>query len=180
MKKMAYLLMIPFLISACSATKQEGISRADKRHQAKLAEISAVKQAVESMKYIIRMDRLYLLGGGFIDLVPRNNYIIVDRGAASISLGYVGRNFGRPISGINFNVRTTKYKLENNQAKGVYKVDMEVKFSNTKFDVYISIGSEGNCSVSVINSYIESVNYAGHLVPIKETATGGAEDINRL
>jgi hypothetical protein len=107
-----------------------------------------------------------------MDLVPKNNFIIVDGGAAAISLGYVGRNYGiRPISGINLNGQTIKYKLESNEGKGTYSINMEVKYKNDTFDLFFTIGSDGYCNVSVINSYIQTVSYYGQLIPISGPAT---------
>jgi hypothetical protein len=181
MKKFVFILMIYLVISSCSTTKETGISRAEKRQSIKIAEQASVKKAVESRRYIIRMDRIYLMSGGFLDLVPKNNYIIVDGGAASISLGYVGRQFGiRPISGINLNGQTIKYELESNEAKGVYNVNMEVRYRNDKFDLYFTIGSDGYCNVSVINAYIQTVNYYGQLIPINQPVTGNTGKTGRL
>lgn len=180
MKKLVFIGLIPLLITACSTTKEAGISRAEKRQIAKAAELATVKKAVESRRYIIKMDRIYMPGGGWVDLVPRRNYIIVDGELASISLGYVGGSFGRPIAGINLNGQATKYKLESNEAKGVYNVNMEVKFQNTRFDLYLSIGSGGRCNVSINNSYIQTVNYTGRLVPVNESVSGNPEKTDPL
>jgi hypothetical protein len=175
MKKLVFIGLISLLISACSTTRDAGISRAEKRLKAKAAELADVKKAVESRRYIIKMDRIYMTRGGYLDLVPRKNYIIVDGELASISLGYVGGSVGRPVTGINLNGHTTKYTLESNEAKGVYNVNMEVKFQNSRFDLYLTIGSSGTCSVSLINGYIQAVNYSGHLVPISESVPGNSE-----
>lgn len=165
--------MISLLIPACSTTKEAGVTRAEKRELRKIAEREAVKKAVESRRYIIKMDRINVMGGGFLDLIPRNNFIIINGESASISLGYIGRQFGiRPISGINFNGQTVKYELDSREGKSVYNINMEVKYRNDKFDLYLTVGYNGNCSVSIINSYIQSVSYSGKLVPIAESDTG--------
>jgi hypothetical protein len=183
MKKVVFIIVTCILISGCSTTKEARISRAEKRQSIKIAEQSVVKKAVESRRYIIRMERIYLMNGGFLELVPKNNFIIVDGGATSISLGYVGRNFGtRAISGINLNGQTIKYELESNEEKGIYKINMGVRFRNDEFDLYFTIGSDGNCHVSVINSNIQSVSYSGQLVPLGEPlhGTGNAGKTERL
>ena len=180
MKKLVFMGLIPFLIAACSTTKEVGISRAERRQNAKAAELATVKKAVESRRYIIKMDRIYMPGGGWADLVPRRNYVIVDGELASISLGYVGGSFGRPITGINLNGQATNYKLESNEAKGVYNVNMEVKFKSSKFDLYISIGSSGRCNVSINNSYIQTVNYTGRLVPVSESVSANPQKTDQL
>jgi hypothetical protein len=170
MKKIGFTVIICLLISSCSTTKDAGITRSEIRQTKKIAEQAAIKKAVESRRYVIRMEKIFLMGGGFIDLVPRNNYIIVDGGAASISLGYVGRSYGiRPISGINLNGQTIKYELKSNEEKGTFNINMEVKSRNDKFDLYLNIGSDGYCNVSVINSNIQTVSYFGQLIPISQS-----------
>lgn len=172
MKKIIYIFLISLLISSCSATKEAGISRAEKRTLRKIAEKAAVKKAIESRMYIIKMLRIYTVGGGIIDLIPRNNFIIINGESASISLGYVGRQYGsRPISGINMNGQTIKYELESNEGKGTYNVNMVVQYRNDKFDLYLNIGSDGNCNVSLSNLHIQTIRYTGQLVPIPESGS---------
>jgi hypothetical protein len=177
MKKIEFIIVISLLISGCSTTKETHISRVEKRQSTKIAELAVIKKAVESRRYIIRMERIYLINGGFMELVPKNNYIIVDGGAASVSLGYVGRSFAtRPISGINFNGQTIKYNLETKEGKGTYNVSMEVNYRNDKFDLYLDIASDGYCNVSLINANIQTVNYYGQLIPIGGPLPGPAND----
>ena len=183
MKKIVFIIVISLLISGCSTTKEAHISKVEKRQSTKIAEQAVIKKAVESRRYIIRMERIYLINGGFMELVPKNNYIIVDGGAASVSLGYVGRSFAtRPISGINFNGQTSKYNLESNEVKGTYNIKMEVSYKNDKFDLYFNIGSDGYCNVSLNNANIQTVNYYGQLIPIGGPLPGPANNgkSNRL
>jgi hypothetical protein len=181
MKKIVYLVILSLIFSACSTTKEAGISRAEKRTLKKIAEKAAIKKAVESRKYIIKMSRIYTMGGGMIDLIPRNNFIIVNGETASISLGYVGRQYGsRPISGINLNGQTIKYELESKEGKGIYNVNMEVQYRSDKFDLYLNIGADGNCSVSLTNLHIQTIRYTGQLVPIPDSGSGMPVKTDRL
>lgn len=169
MKKIAYLLSVVLLFSACSSTKELSSTRVENRKLKKLAEQAEIIKAVEARRYIIKVDRIYTTGGGFWDLVPRSNFVIINGEIASISLGYMGRTyFSRPISGINFNGRTMDYKMQSNETKGTYKVQMSVKAGGDKFDVYLTIGDEGRCSISINNVNIQTVSYSGTLVPLKD------------
>jgi hypothetical protein len=168
MKKIAFLFSVVFLISACSSSKDMSSSKADNRKLKKLAEQADIKRAVESRKYVIKVDRLYVRGSR-IDLIPTSNFVIVNGEIASISLAYMGNSFGRPISGINMNGRANSYKMESNETKGGYKIQMSVTYGSDKFDVYLTIGSSGNCNISLNNAYIQSVNYSGNLVPLSVT-----------
>jgi hypothetical protein len=169
MKKLVYFFIAVLFLLSCTATKETGSERKQKRLEKKLAEQEIVKKAVESRRYIIRMNKIFMTGGYGVDLVPRSNYIIIDGDIASVSLAYIGRSFtSRPISGINFNGHTIKYAMKNDESKGVYNIDLRVEKSSDIFDLYISIGSEGYCSVSINNANIQSVSYRGILVPVHE------------
>ena len=105
-----------------------------------------------------------------MDMIPTSNFIIVNGEIASISLGYIGRSYSiRQISGINLNGHTLEYKMQNNESKGSYNIQMAVKAGSDKFDVYLTIGNEGYCSISLINPHIQSVSYSGNLVPLTDT-----------
>jgi hypothetical protein len=183
MKKIAFLFSAIFLFSACTTTKDLGSSKAENRKFKKLAKQTEVKKAVEARRFIINVDRLYTAGGGRWDLVPKSNFVIVNGEIASISLGYMGRSFGaHPISGINLNGRTINYKIESDEAKGMYKIQMVVKYGSDKFDVYLTIGNGGSCSISLNNPYIQSVSYSGSLVPLpdsRETSLKRADELQK-
>jgi hypothetical protein len=58
--------------------------------------------------------------------------------------------------------------MESNEAKGMYNIQMEVKAGFDKFDVYLSIGNTGFCTISINNANIQTVNYYGTLVPLTD------------
>jgi hypothetical protein len=181
MKKMAIILMTFLIVSACSSTKEVRLANSEKKATRKLAEQVVVKKAVEARRYIIKVNRMYLMGGGFVDMIPTSNFIIVNGESASISLGYIGRQYGgRPISGINMNGETVKYELKSDETKGVYNIDMEVKSNNYKFNLYMTIGSSGSANVSLVNSYIQTVSYSGSLVPIGDRPERNKNSEERL
>lgn len=169
MKKIAYFLTLVFLFSACTSTKELSSTRAENRKSKRLAEQADIKKAVESRKFVIKVNRIYITGGGSAEMQPQNNFVIINGEIASISLGYIGRTyFARPISGINFNGHTLDYKMESDGTKGQYKIQMVVKAGADKFDVYLTIGGDGYCSISLNNPYIQSVSYYGTLVPLAD------------
>jgi Domain of unknown function (DUF4251) len=176
MKKFIFLLSLVFLFSACSSTKEMSSTRADNRKLKKLAEQAEIKKAVESRKFFIRVNRLNTMGGGTWYLVPSSNFLILNGEIASISLGYMGRSFGiHRITGINLNGHTINYKMESNDTKGVYKIQMTVIYGSDKFDVYLTIGNSGTCTISINNAYIQTVSYTGNLIPFADAGNDSAE-----
>jgi hypothetical protein len=159
MKKLMFFVSLPLLFLACSTSKES-----------KTLKDEAVKNAVESKKFILKFDRLYASHGSIFDLVPRANYIIIDGDRAVISTAYLGRQYGaRPIAAIDMRGRAETYELTSKPSKGAY--DVKVKVNNggaNSFEVYINISRSGYCSASVSSLRIDNVRYTGQLVPLLE------------
>jgi hypothetical protein len=179
MKKLLIIITTLMVMSSCSTTKEAKSSRIETRKEKKLAEMVVVKDAVESRRFIVNLDHLYLSHGGMIDLIPRRNYIIVDGEKAIIRAGYIGRQYDvRPIAGIRMNGEATKYELSTNISKGNYKINMKVNNGNVSFDVSLTIDKSGSCSASVSNLRLDYVRYTGHVVPIKDKNTDEPKESN--
>ena len=155
-------------MSSCTTNKEAGSSRAEVRKEKKLLDQTLVKNAVESKRYIIKFERIYFSYGSIIQLIPRANYLIVDREKAILNTAYMGRQYDiMGIAAINMRGRADDYALTDNVNKGSY--DVKLKVSNggsASFDVYVRISKNGYCSVSVSSLKISNVNYSGYLVPI--------------
>jgi hypothetical protein len=171
MKKIAFFLSVVFLVTACSPAKDMSSSKSENRKLKKLAEQAEIKKAVESRRYVIKVNRLFTRGA-MIEMIPTSNFVIVNGEIASVSLGYIGRSFGiHNITGINMNGRTTSYKMETNDTKGQYKIQMTVIYGADKFDMYLTIGTNGECNISLNNPYIQTVTYSGNLFPLADPNT---------
>jgi len=167
MKKLIILLSIAAFAVSCSSSKETAMSGPDARKSKKLANEEVIKKAVESRRYVIKFNKLISAGGGYIDLIPSSNFVIMNGGIASVSLFYSGRSMlSRPISAINFNGHAITYEMKSDQGKGMYSINRRVKKGADNFDLYISIGKGGSCSLSVVNPHIQSVTYQGTVMPI--------------
>lgn len=154
------------IFQSCSSSKEAAMTGNDSKKSRRLANEEIIKKAVESRKYVIKFHRL-LVPGGYIDLIPKSNFVIINGNIASVSLMYSGRSiFSRPISAINFNGHTVNYQMKSEGSKGLYSIKTKVNKGADNFDFYISIGTGGSCSLSVVNPNIESVTYYGQLTPI--------------
>jgi hypothetical protein len=159
MKKLFIFIILPFLILSCSSSKE---SKSDTDE--------LVKNAVESRKYIIKLERLYANHGAFFDLMPRANYIIINGDQAIISTAYVGTQRDiRPIAGISMKGRAEEYEVISKQSKGSYDIKVRVNGGSNSFLVYLTISKSGKCNASVSSLRIDNVRYTGYLVPIPES-----------
>ncbi|MGD0756561.1 MAG: DUF4251 domain-containing protein [Bacteroidales bacterium] len=182
MKKLFTILLSFVVISSCSTTKEANSSRAELRKEKKLVDQAVIKNAVESKRYIIKFDRIYLTYGGIRELIPRANFLIVDREKAILNTAYLGRQFDiKPISAINIRGRAVGYAVTDNLSKGSYEVKMKVNNggSNT-FDVFITISKNGYCSISVSSLKIDNVTYYGYLVPITDKTNTPPQEGNPI
>jgi len=174
MKKLFIIITTFMVMSSCATTNQAKLSRIEARKDKKLAEQASVRQAVESKRFIIKLDRLYFTHGGMADLIPTANYIIIDGDNAIINTAYLGRQYSIwPVIAINMKGKSKNYSLTNNPSKGTYIIKMDVLNGKANsFDVNLSIGDSGLCHVSVSSLMIDWVDYSGHIVPIEPKKDG--------
>lgn len=158
------------VMSSCTTSREAKSSRAELRKEKKLTEQALVKSAVESKRYIIKLDRIYFSHGGIIDLIPRANFIIIDGEKAIISTAYMGRQYDvKPIAGINMHGLAVNYSVTNNTSKGSYEITMKVSNKGSdSFDLNLTITSKGYCNASIRSLKIDNVRYSGYLLPISE------------
>ena len=176
MKKILFILAVAIVVASCTTSKEATAGRQEQRKEKKLAEQTAIKQAIESRRYIIKVNRINMGTGGFAQLIPRLNYIIVDGEITSVSLGYLGRSYGsRRITGLNFNGHTIKYELLSKETKGMFEVNMKVAKGNDSFNFYITISPSGSCTFSVTNQFIQTVTYYGDVVPVTVAENQGVK-----
>jgi hypothetical protein len=168
MKKLFLLIyaVTTLFIVSCSASKESRSENAEIREQNKQVNQLLVSNAIESRRFIIKLDRLYLFGG-MIDLVPRRNYIIVDGEKAVISAAYLGRQYSsRPVAGLNMQGVATDYELTKKLSKGMYEIKMKVGNGANAFNIYMTVGRDGTTNASVDGMRINNARYRGYVVPI--------------
>lgn len=182
MKKLFIVIISLILLSSCSTTKEAKSVRDELHKEKNLIEQGQVKNAVETRRYIIKLNRLYFSYGGMTDLIPRANFIIIDGEKAIISTAYLGRQYDiKPIAGINMRGRADDYAQTNNFSKGSYEIKMKVNNGGSNaFDVYLNISKSGYCTVSVSSLKIDNIRYAGYLVPISGVANTSPQEGDRI
>jgi len=182
MKKLFIILIFPIVLSSCMTSKDATSSRAELRKEKKATTQLLVKNAVDSKKYIIKLDRIYFSYGRMIELVPRANFIIVDGDRAIISTAYFGRQYdARGIAGIDIHGKALDYAVTSKLSKGSYEIKLKVSNGRaTAFDVNLTISKNGYCNASVSNIKIDNIRYSGYLVPISDDPDKVLEEGNMI
>lgn len=166
MKKVlrALAAILPLIVLSSCASSGFISESADRRN----LDEEVVRNAVESRKFIIKLERLYT-NGGFMDLRPRTNYIIVDGRKAIINAAYYGRQHDvRPIAGINMQGVASNYEITRRISRDMYDIRLRVDNGATSFDVYLTIGKNGSANASVNSLKIDNARYMGYVVPLSE------------
>ena len=152
-------------ISAVKVSGEVKLSRSEK----KAARQRIVKEAVESRRFVIEFDKLYMYRYGRIDLSPGKNFILISGNKAAIRAGYMGRQIGiMPIAGIRLAGEPVYYKMEKNSSKGSYRIEMDVRGESDTFHISIIIGENGSCNTTISANRIDQVRYTGTLVPMEK------------
>jgi hypothetical protein len=151
-------------------TIREGkTTRRELKNEQKLVDEAVIKNAIESRRFLVKFDRLYISHGGMIDLIPKANYIIINGDQAIISAAYFGRQYDtRPIAGINMRGKPVEYDLTSNSTKGKFDIKMKIQSETNSFNVYMTIHNDGTCDASINNIKLDYVRYTGHFVLISD------------
>ena len=163
--KRAIILIIPLfilLVTSCSSSRFNSANN-ELRNSIRKEEI---KNAVESDRYIIKINRVMARRGPSIDLKPSNNYIIIDRDLARVNLAYVGRSHDtRGIMAINMTGKVIERKVRQRN-NGGYEIKLKIKQNNDQFNVSISTGASGYSSVNINHLRLDSSRYLGNMTLI--------------
>jgi hypothetical protein len=169
MKRILLILTAAALIilSGCTSTRKTASAKSENDDIRRKLNEAVVVHAIESQRFIVRFDRFYMSYGGFLDLRPRSNYIIVDGKTAVINAAYMGRQWDvRPIAGINMKGQTVRYESVKKDSKGMYDIKMRVGNGASAFDVYLTVSKNGTANASINGHRIGNARYRGHVVPI--------------
>jgi hypothetical protein len=171
--KMLFAIIITLIfISSCSTTKEAKSSDSELSNDKRLDEQAVIKKAIESKRFVIKLEKLYFLYGRTADLKPSYNYIIIDGNKAVISAAYLGRQYDiKAIAGINMRGKTTDYEVTSILSKGKYEIKTKVINGSDSFNLYLIIGKNGTCNASLSSIKIDNVNYKGYIVPLKDKNT---------
>jgi len=181
MKKLFLIVLAAITTFSFNAAGESGLTDSSNRNEKKVARQEKIKEAVESKSFAIEINRLYMSRFGNVNLSPSHNYIIIKGNNAAISAGYVGRQHGLiPVAGIRLTGKPSVYKLHKNEAKGNYRIEMEVTEGNDTFHIIMTISENGNCSALISGIKIDDTRYSGNLVPIERKKTVPEPDLIKI
>ncbi len=125
-----------------------------------------VKQAIESKRFTIEVDRALPMSTKSISLTPTYTFELKGDSAQSY-LPYFGRAYSAPYGGgeggVKFDTGTTNYTQEFDK-KGNATVRFRVKTDEDNYEFYLNIFTNGSTTINVTPVNKQSISYYGQLV----------------
>jgi len=181
---MKKILLSLFAALFCSMSLIRGMSDctySDNHNDKKTEKKETIKKAVEAKSFMIELDRLYMSRSGFVDLLEKNNYIIIDGNKTEISAGYMGRQSGLyAIAGIRVGGKPSVFKMKKNDSRGKYEIVIDIKGDTDTFHITMTISDNGYCNAWISGMKIENTRYTGVLVPLEKEENVPEPDAIRI
>jgi len=150
-------IILSLLLASCSGSNKLA------RNEMEAQKGEEVKTALESQKFVIRLDRTSTRRGGQIYLNNSHNYLVINGEKARMNLAYIGRSMdARGISGINMAGKVTERSLTPKK-RGSVMLSLTLEQEAETFDVKIDVSKSGRCSVSVYHPRLDPISYRGDI-----------------
>jgi len=176
MKKIITILIILFFCFQVNAqeTKSRKEINAEKKAQEK-AEQDAHRliqeQWVQDTVFVLEAQRVNNKIGEVFQLNSTINFVYVNKGKATIQLGFDQLIGWNGVGGITISGRITKYQIDKeNKSKPIF-IRMSIQSSTGMKDITIWISSNGNGEAQVVDMRGNRIQFSGDIVSIDETRT---------
>ncbi len=181
MKTILGTFLAIFVLASCSSSKESKTTKTELKREKVLAEQAALKEAIETRQFIVKFDRLYFSHGGWAQLRPRANFLIIDGKKAIMSSAYVGRSYTTlPVEGIKVEGEYVDYEIINNTSKGMYSINLKLSRGGDSFDIFLTVGKNGQSTTSLSSLRIDNVSYSGQAVPIIKSEFISTRDVSPI
>jgi hypothetical protein len=159
------LVLIP-----ASLFSQEKSTKKSKEER-KLEQQKQTEELVNSKTFVFTGTMAYPQGGRSVNLTTRPNFVkynpdLIDSDMPFFGRAYSGAGYGGP-SGLTFKGNPSEFNVE--KTKKGYQVTAVVKGENDTYNLSLSVGSEGNASLTISCNTRSSMSYSGYISKIEGT-----------
>lgn len=176
MKKIISILIILTFCFQLNAqeTKSRKEIRAEKKAQEKAEQDThrlVQEQWVQDTMFVLEAQRVTNKIGEVFQLNSTINFVHVNKGKATIQLGFdqlVGWN---GVGGITISGRITKYEIDDEKKNKPIFIRMSIQGSAGMQDLSIWISSNGNGEATVVDMRGNRIRFSGDIVSVDQTRT---------
>lgn len=171
LKKLALVLLLTFAFSnANSQEKSKKELRKELKEKQKQEKIDATKALVDGKSFVFNAKMAFPTGMRSFNLTSNNYEVSFQPELIESYLPFFGRatsaNYGSSDGGIKFKEKPEKYNIES--VKKGYELTAVVKDSFDRYDLFLSIGDEGNATLKVSSNKRSFISFNGNISPLPE------------
>ncbi len=168
-----------FLIAGISAqevkkdtlTKQQvRMLKKQKKEAERQKQYDSISQILESRQFVLEANFLSNMRGRRIYVLSELNFIKVDTTYGVLQIGSL-RGIGyNGVGGVTAEGNITEWKLEKDEKKKNFYLEMNIMTNIGIYDVFINIGADGYAVATVSGLRAGKLEYDGNIVPLDESS----------
>jgi len=136
----------------------------------KLQQFNETKALLDSRQFVLEADYLIDREGQRTPADQSLNFIMVDSTQAMLQNGKTAGMGANGVGGVSLTGNITSWKVESNEKKKSFSVQMNVLTDNGFLTVFINIFPGHNTKATISgNQWLEMYDYEGRLVPLEES-----------
>lgn len=181
---MKYILPIflSFLISLCSFSQDELISKKEQKKLAKEQkraeqaekrneQAAIIKHLLDSQMFVLEADYISDGRGQRIQVISSINFVAIDSTLGLLQIGSPSGLGWNGVGGITVEGKISKYELKTIEGKRgtSYALSIVVMSSIGIYDVHFRISPSGYSDATVRSTVSGQLKYSGHIVPISQS-----------
>lgn len=129
----------------------------------------SISQILDSKQFVLEADFLDNLRGRRIYVTSTLNFIEVDTTRSVIQIGSVSGIGYNGVGGVTADGQITSWKLEKNEKKKTFYLEMSVLSNIGIYDIYMNINADGKADATLSGLRYGRLEFDGKIVPIEES-----------
>lgn len=162
-KKVAFLTLLLLIISAQGYSQEK--SKKEIKEEKKIEEQKRVESMIDSREFVFTARTALPSGMRSIDLTTNPNYVrfkpdMIDSDMPFFGRAYSAIGYGSD-TGLKFKGKPEKFTVTRSRKK--FQVDVVVNDQADNFSLFLSVGLDGNASLSIVSNKRSSISYQGEI-----------------
>jgi len=170
MKKHVVLLLLFTFIPGALFSQEKNSKKS--KEELKLEQQKHTEELVNSKTFVFTGTIAYPQSGRSVNLTTTANFIkfspdLIESDMPFYGRAYSGAGYGGSDGGLTFKGAPGLFTVE--KTKKGFQINAEVKGDNDTYRISLSLGTEGNGSLSIYSNNRSSMSYSGNISRIEET-----------
>jgi hypothetical protein len=170
MKNLILIMVLSVIGTGLFAQEKTKEEQKKDKEAIKVLQFNETKALLDSRKFVLEADYLIDRSGQRTPADQSLNFIMVDSAQAMLQNGKTAGMGANGVGGVSLTGNITSWKVESNEKKKSFSVQMNVLTDNGFLTVFMSISPGHNTKASVTgNQWLAKYDYEGRLVKLEES-----------